>query len=281
MINQLKILHRAAKEDPISPDKAYTEWKTCLRSIYFHSEGLPTSHKGTEAYEFLLQVICGLKSPMIGETEILAQFKGFIKRYPNAIPEKISNKLIQDAKKMRTKYLKNYGSQSYGSFTLKESKDFEKIVLLGAGALTQEITPIIKDFDGEVLIAARNLDKAQKSFEKYPHVEISTFEELPDCKNSLVVIAAPIASEPLENYINEKFNTSSILDMRSTRDGPALKLKANSSYKSLKEIFNEIESTQERLKEIALKVEVEISELSKSWEQKAQIRPFGWEDLCY
>jgi glutamyl-tRNA reductase len=281
VIDQLKILHRTAIEDPVSLDEAYTQWKTCLRSIGFHSGDLHSTHEGIEAYEFLLQVICGLKSPMIGETEVLAQFKGFLKRYPNTISHKISSKLIQDSKKIRTKFLKNYGCQTYGSITLKESKSFERIILLGAGALTQDILPIIKDFSGEIFIAARNLDKAKVSFKKYPNVQIESFENLGTHKKALVVIAAPVSSDILEKMINKKFYLSSILDMRSTRDGPNLKLDEQFKYKSLTEIFGEIEQTQENLKSISKEIEIEIKKLSNRWINKAQIRPFGWDDLCY
>ncbi len=281
MINQLKIHHRSAEEDPKTWDAAYVEWKTCLRSISFHKGNLPSTHSGTEAYEFLLQVICGLKSPMIGETEILAQFKGFLKKNPEVISRKISEKLIQDSKKIRTKYLKNYGSQSYGSFALKESKSLESIVLLGAGALTQDIVPIIKDHPGDIIVMARNLEKAKASFKKYPQVKIKSFEDEFSYKKSLVIVAAPLESIALEELISKNFYQSSILDMRSTRDGPQLKLGTDFLYKSLNEIFSEIEKTQEKLEKICHEIEIEIKELSHKWNKKAQNRPFGWEDLCY
>ncbi|MFT6069593.1 MAG: glutamyl-tRNA reductase [Bacteriovoracaceae bacterium] len=281
MINQLKILHRTAEEDLKIPETGLIEWKTCLRSISFHSGNLPSTHTGTQAYEFLLQVICGLKSPMIGETEILAQFKGFLKRNPEVISRKISEKLIQDSKKIRTKYLKNYGSQSYGSYTLKKSKSLESIVLLGAGALTQDIVPIIKDHPGDIIVMARNLDKAKASFKKYPHVKIKSIDDEIFYTKSLIVVAAPLESEALEELIFKNFDQSSVLDMRSNRDGPHLKLGSRFLYKSLDEIFKEIETTQERLKEICHEIEAEIKELSNKWNQKAWNRPFGWEDLCY
>lgn len=277
----MKILHRTAEEEPASLDESYIEWKTCLRSISFHSKNLPSTHSGVKAYELLLQIICGLKSPMIGETEILAQFKGFLKRYPDVIPHKISSKLIQDSKKIRTKYLKNYGCQSYGSITLKESKPFKKIILLGAGALTQDIVPIIKDFSGEIYIAARNVEKAKVSFKKYLKIKIESFESLGPHSQALVVVAAPIPSNILEKLISDSLSLSSILDMRSTRDGPNLNLDESFKYKSLNEIFREIEQTQENLKSISKEIEIEIKELSNKWINKTQIRPFGWEDLCY
>lgn len=277
MINQLQIIHRSHGNQRDIPE-GFTEWKTCLRSIFFGDEHSDTTHSGTDAYEFILQVICGLHSPMIGETEILAQFKNFLEKNPNTITRKISNKLIQDAKTLRTKYLKSYGSQSYGSYTLKESKGFDTIVLLGAGSLVQEIVPIIKDFPGKIVIRTRSPEKALPIKEKYPQVQIET--EKNQYKNALVVIAAPIPTHVLENLINENFSDSSILDMRSVQDGPALNIHNEFAYKTLTEIFAEIEATQKVLQLTARKMKDEIKELSERWHKQAQMRPFGWEDLC-
>ena len=70
------------------------EWQTCLRRILFlHSNDnravieaaevgkvvQPTVEvfRGQEAYRFLLEVICGLNSPIVGETAVMGQFKEF------------------------------------------------------------------------------------------------------------------------------------------------------------------------------------------------------------
>src|SRR5438046_10434818 len=70
------------------------EWQTCLRRILFlnsndnraaieAAEGgkavPPTVEvfRGQEAYRFLLEVICGLNSPIVGETAVMGQFKEF------------------------------------------------------------------------------------------------------------------------------------------------------------------------------------------------------------
>lgn len=277
MINQLQIVHSSNGDQKDIPP-GFTEWKTCLRSIFFGDENLKTTHSGVDAYEFILQVICGLHSPMIGETEILAQFKKFLETNPDVITHKISHKLIQDAKTLRTKYLKSYGSQSYGSYTLKESKGFDSIVLLGAGSLVQEIVPIIKDFSGKIIIRTRSPEKALPIQKKYPQVNIEN--EKREYSNSLIVIAAPIPSNVLENLIDNQFKDSSVLDMRSIQDGPALALKYHPKYKTLTEIFSEIEATQKVLQLTAKKMKDEIKELSHRWHKQAQVRPFGWEDLC-
>src|SRR5262249_36514668 len=84
----LAILHREPGTDPLGADQAI--WRTCLREVAFLDEPLTlTSHKPVThvangqrleegpAYQLLLEILCGLQSPMIGETQVLGQFKSF------------------------------------------------------------------------------------------------------------------------------------------------------------------------------------------------------------
>jgi glutamyl-tRNA reductase len=78
------------------------EWQTCLRRILFlnardnhdileaiETEGLLPPivevFRGEQAYGFLLEVICGLNSPIVGETAVMGQFKEFLQnaKLPN------------------------------------------------------------------------------------------------------------------------------------------------------------------------------------------------------
>src|SRR5207253_8864098 len=78
------------------------EWRTCLRRILFlnqvdnrsliaavESDQLSPAtleiYRGFDAYRFLLEVICGLNSPLIGETAVMGQFREFCAhaRLPN------------------------------------------------------------------------------------------------------------------------------------------------------------------------------------------------------
>src|ERR1043165_8205903 len=73
------------------------EWQTCLRRILFlHANDsaaiiqsiqngelrLPTIEvfRGHDAYQFLLETICGYNSPIVGETAVMGQFKEFSQR---------------------------------------------------------------------------------------------------------------------------------------------------------------------------------------------------------
>ena len=96
MINQLVIvnLRREAREQMPALLNGL-EWQTCLRRILFlnasdHAELIRSLEageivrpvvevfRGQQAYEFLLEVICGLNSPIVGETAVMGQFKEFL-----------------------------------------------------------------------------------------------------------------------------------------------------------------------------------------------------------
>src|SRR5436190_7341524 len=99
------------------------EWQTCLRRILFLNRNdscttieaiengelnLPTVEifRGREAYQFLLEVICGLNSPIVGETAVMGQFKEFSlhAKFPRhqwgSFLRQLTSNLMLDAKRI-------------------------------------------------------------------------------------------------------------------------------------------------------------------------------------
>src|SRR5437660_4432656 len=131
------------------------EWQTCLRRILFLSsnenravieaaeggKALPPTvevFRGEEAYRFLLEVICGLNSPIVGETAVMGQFKEFSlrARFPKTAwgPFLIGlmTNLLMDAKHVRHGHLQGIGSKSYGSIVRQQVKGMPTVAALGA-----------------------------------------------------------------------------------------------------------------------------------------------------
>src|SRR5258708_3799695 len=104
------------------------EWQTCLRRIQFlnrlensalieaieRDELLPSTveiHRGPDAYRFLWEVICGLTSPILGETAVMGQFREFCSqaRFPNTpwgwFLRQFTADLLVDAKRVRHGHL--------------------------------------------------------------------------------------------------------------------------------------------------------------------------------
>jgi glutamyl-tRNA reductase len=105
--------------------------RTCQRTLVlafdlypFHHTELPKHElvSGNDAYLFLLETICGLKSKLIGENEIVGQFKDAYKIYASSTLKDtklllILEKLFKDAKDIRTQYLIGISQKTYASLT--------------------------------------------------------------------------------------------------------------------------------------------------------------------
>ena len=84
----MAILHREPGQD--SPVGALPTWRTCLREVVFLDDAPAPPTADThdqlltegQAYRLLLEILCGLQSPMTGETQVLGQFKAFLASLP-------------------------------------------------------------------------------------------------------------------------------------------------------------------------------------------------------
>lgn len=123
-----------------------------------------SSHfKGAQAYRFLLEVSCGLRSAIAGETDIFGQIKqGWIsfKSTHSARSSELEpffQKLFEDTKQIRTMHLKGHGGASYGALvrhllkgTIPYIKAPKRLICLGAGKIAASVLPYLKDWEIEV-----------------------------------------------------------------------------------------------------------------------------------
>src|SRR5690606_35521963 len=128
--------------------------KTCQRTVIVsleaHSDLLNNCthvNQGTEAYRYLLEVICGLKSKLVGENEIVGQFKDAYKAYlqnGNRDNRLISilEKLFKDAKEIRSQYLVGLCQKTYSSIARKHivgKQNAKQVLILGSGSLAEDL----------------------------------------------------------------------------------------------------------------------------------------------
>src|SRR5438128_12182020 len=129
------------------------EWQTCLRRILFlnshdNRELIQTLEagnvippiveifRGQDAYRFLLEVICGLNSPIVGETAVMGQFKEFLlsakfpKNHWGSFLRQLTTNLMIDAKRIRYNHLQGIGSRSYGSLVRQQVKGMPAVAVL-------------------------------------------------------------------------------------------------------------------------------------------------------
>ena len=133
-------------------------WRTCLREVLFAQSADTFEHTAGSArldgraYRLLLEILCGLQSPMIGETQVVAQFKAFLAALPqeHAWIRRTGQRLLADARQVRTAHLQGLGSRSYGSAVRRCIGPSETPVLIGTGKLATDILPYLAETGREV-----------------------------------------------------------------------------------------------------------------------------------
>lgn len=148
--------------------------KTCQRTLVLdyklHSmNSIQADYQGRDAYFYLLEVICGLKSKLVGENEIVGQFKTAYKSYVkselrNNYLITILEKLFKDAKQIRTDHLLGLSQKTYASIARKKIVNqarASEVLVLGSGQLAEDLINQFKK-KTTVYISARNLEKANK-----------------------------------------------------------------------------------------------------------------------
>lgn len=150
--------------------------KTCQRSLVltfnsypFKGNEIPAHdlQTGGEAYHYLLETICGLKSKLIGENEIVGQFKEAYQGYSQSVEKDtklmlILEKLFKDAKDIRTQYLIGISQKTYASLTrrhLIQKAKADHVVVIGSGSLAEDLINQFKK-KAQVSICARNNKRA-------------------------------------------------------------------------------------------------------------------------
>lgn len=260
--------------------------ETCRRVLWFSFEGtskfsvlqekgIPFEvFEGSNAYRFVLEVITGLHSPIFGETEILGQFREFLKRPQAGLEEDIlrfrpwSLFLLEDAKSVRHNHMCGMGNHSYGSILRKWTRELTSACIIGTGQLAQEVLPWLPS--GTFLVS-RSTPEAQARLSSLNIQGVSALATLAD--RSAIVIASPWASEDLESIQTTLAHKNFYwIDLRADRQN-------FSSERNLDDVFAEQDNHKSQQVEIQGRILNEIRRLAlKRWNH-VHHRPFGWEDL--
>ena len=274
-------------------------WKTCLRQILFCHEsdfGLLAESiqagdqvlRGEKALSLLLEILCGLHSPIVGETEVFGQFKAFVE----------SNRLAQNSlfaenrkwlqfvfaevKRTRAEHLVGLGSQSYGSLLRKYTRAQGSITICGGGQLTQEILPWLSHKTALQAIC-RTPQKLEVLNHKIPHLKINQLNEA-FVHGEALVIAAPVSDAwILELMSRQETRPLAVYDLRGEENQLQQLLQEqfpHVTFMGLQRFFSEIEDIKKdsQLKILALKAQ--LLEKAQAFIQRTELRPLGWDDLC-
>ncbi|MCB9091671.1 MAG: hypothetical protein H6621_08445 [Halobacteriovoraceae bacterium] len=156
--------------------------ETCQRKLIVSSypldclEGDATiSLKKDLAYVYLLEMLCGLKSRLVAENEIVNQFKQCFNDYLSQVDKdkavaKVLQKLLQDNKNIRNQYLRGISQKTYAALTRKILKPHlnseSTILIFGTGNLAEDLINQFKKYC-RVILTGRNAEKTKKLAAKH------------------------------------------------------------------------------------------------------------------
>jgi glutamyl-tRNA reductase len=321
MRSQLVVIHRPRQtgQDEVftCSSAAWLIWETCIRRLAIgilpevsttsqaesasdktsKFSGLETRDgdeifRGSEAYRFLLETVCGLRSPVRGETEVHGQFREWFEKLG---PEHPLFKTLQGihlaARKVRTAHLRGLGSQSYGSFARRTIKNAvlrpqkseaintrqttqpqdtqsnmrpQEIHMIGGGGLAREILPWLTNLSLPVHVHVRNTAKHRDLERKYSSVQVRALTDKADFKMNIqtLLITAPVSSGFIADWLAPRDqDLQLVLDYRGESHSDPLRMSA--TYFSLQDIFREIESTKEKVDAEVEKARMMIQDLCR------------------
>jgi glutamyl-tRNA reductase len=299
VLDNLIVLHYPKKSGENWPAAINgLEWQTCLRRIVLlhKSEShalIPTLpdaaeiFEGQAAYNFLLEVICGLRSPLVAETAVMGQFKEFCAtaRFPmnewGAFLRRLTSDLLVDAKRVRAHHLEGLGSQSYGGMVRQHLKGVPSVVVLGAGQLAEEILPWIAG-KTDVTICARNLEHAKALTQPFQEIHLEQFavgKAIDETRETAVVIAAPVKALDVETWMKTQTTPFvKVIDLRGEAESDPIH--SSLPVIRLSEMFAALRNERPKLIARVAAARDDITKAAQRLIEQAQFRPFGWEDLC-
>ncbi|MEN0059055.1 MAG: hypothetical protein AAGB31_09485 [Bdellovibrio sp.] len=298
-MEDILLVHRKSNRNFSESLRDTAIWKTCLRKILFCSEYdfhtyqdlfAPEDSvlRGEEALVLLLEILCGLHSPIIGETEVFGQFKNFVEeRKQNHDPlfadhQKWLQFIMTEVKKTRADHLVGLGSQGYGSLLRKYTKNIDTVTLCGSGHLLQEILPWMAH-KKNMQVLCRQPDKLQNFSEKYSNLSVTTYDGS-YIHGEALVIAAPLAdSRILELLHRQETRPLFVYDLRGEDNNLASLINSQFPYiqlMSLQQFFAEIEETKKETQHKLQVLKEHLLEKSQAFMQRTELRPLGWDDLC-
>jgi glutamyl-tRNA reductase len=265
MRSQLVLIHRSLGEGSVKPFNAVSGaavWTTCLRSIAVGEGTVPESliaHavtgdqvlSGPPAYQFLLETVCGLKSPVLGETEVHGQFKKFLdeaKAHLSSAMFKALHQVHVDAKRIRASCLQDLGSQSYGSFCRRLVRGLQGVNLVGSGHLANELLPWLVKSKTPIRLFCRSAEQKKADF--HSRFKNLAVEELftGSPLGGALIIAAPVKSQELMAWMEKTgHNVELVIDLRAESAQDPMPALLNGEVINLKNVFEAIESARVKI----------------------------------
>lgn len=303
MVHDLLVIHRPRRSkaegstvvsgELVLPSP-WINWQTCLRHIsiglenWFDGEvdiSADEVYEGQDAYRFLLEVICGLHCPIVGETEVLGQFHKLfaeleLSGYFNTTPMRgVFEHLFEDVKEIRSNCLTNLGSQTYGSVARSLLQGIKSVSIIGSGQLAEEILPWLFKEDRIVNLFYRSITPARRLQNEHPKLMIYDLYNSPSLPiGDAVIVAAPVDNMLVRELVSThgENQLKVLLDLRAKGEADALCLAEKEL--ALEDFFGVLRKTQLQVANKVKHSKRMIDDRVIARASEIILRPFGWED---
>jgi len=248
-------------------------------------------YHGEQAYEFLIQVICGLQSKIKGENEVVSQFKLAYQEY-SLSPDKntcfmgLIEKALKDAKEIRANYLMGLNIESYASIVRKLILDQnfkpKRILITGSGQLALDLIKLLNK-KYEIYISARNPERTGQLVLEYGVHAIEwqdymLYEQFEVIVNTIGARKILFNKQFLNSWTETHTKNSSFICLGSP--SPLSKKQTTSNIFRLDQVLNFGQQLQANKMSKITKAENAIKQTVKTRINNFTItHPYGWEDL--
>ena len=258
-------------------------WRTCMRQVAFVDEAgaIPsgvTAWHNEAAYAHLLEVVCGLHSPIVGETEVLHQFKVFADGLSTNQSQwrELCARLLTDARTIRSTHLIGIGSRSYGSAVRRYVRDCSRVAVIGTGVLAQEIVPFLVRTDRLIDLWGRRAEcsMAAPGLTYRPlGIPMARIAE-----SATIVVAAPVKGFAIAELASRYRYPSLLIDLRAEgrHDTPP----PIAPTVTLADVFAEFDAVAHQTASRVAAAKAAIAQCATVFAGRAKLNPFGWHDLC-
>ena len=289
----LAIINREPHGGSIPP--GVPVWRTCLREVLFSdtADGLQAAAGSSlvdgRAYQLLLEILCGLQSPMIGETQVVAQFKSFLASLPreDAWIRRTGQRLLADARQVRTSHLRGLGSRSYGAAVSSCIGTSETPVVIGTGKLARDILPYVA-VEGRPVHQWGRASTVPTSVGIY-YRSLESLATFPGTDApAVIVVAAPAPSSTIASVAAAYRGLVRVVDLRAESDADPVPVSPQPQSGeggsiptiTLRDLFALMGCANRFVLTQIEAARAEIADRSRRYEQRDEVRPFGWDDLC-
>jgi glutamyl-tRNA reductase len=274
---RLALIHQAPGDGPRPRGAAV--WQTCLRDVLFvrdlpHDEPDDRVVTDADAYALLLEVVCGLRSPLAGETEVQSQFKAFLSTLDASADRdllRIGQRVLADAKSIRQRHLQGVGVVAYGALAARFVPAGRRVVLVGTGALASDLATTLSDRH-HVDQWSRRLDADAR----YRVLATATDGQVRSTDSATMIVAAPVPQDDVDALAACYPGLLEIIDLRGRSERP---FRAACRLITLDDLFREATQLGPGADRVAA-ARREIRDRGRAFTELDELRPFGWDDLC-